>query len=182
MLEETVRDINDMLSEMLSVVDGPLDDATRFSMGPQRIVTYLRAAELQQERVAEWLYEPAFRISVTRRFPLDQGQVLCDAHFLFICWDSVYKVLENLLRNAYGVVTPPEVLKIHRGTLEHYRTARNHLEHLAERFSGEARTDWRGNADSISGSVAGVDRTGHFVFQGSRWDITEHPSAILRTK
>jgi len=97
-LEETAREIGEMLRSM----DGPLPDQVRVEMGVQHIVEYFRAAQLQQSRINEWLYEPERRSVVSTRFPLDQGAALCEAHFLFICWDTIFKSIENLRQNSYA--------------------------------------------------------------------------------
>ena len=169
------------VDEVLHTVDGTLADSVRVSMGLQRIVAYFRAAELQQERVDQWLYDATRRLHGPPNFPLDQAAALCEAHFLFICWDSIYKVVENLRRNIYGFTTPRNVLRLHRSEFDHYRVARDHLEHLPERFPGGQRSDWRGAANEIRGTVAGVRRDGFFVFQGQEWDITDNCTALLGT-
>jgi len=77
------------------------------------------------------------------------------------------------------LVTPRELLRRHRIWLEQYRRARDHLEHLTERFPGQPRTDWRGDANAITGTVAGVRRDGFFVFQREEWNITDTSIAQL---
>lgn len=177
--EVTLEEMVSSIDEILCTVDGTLEDSIRVSMGLQRIVAYFRAAELQQRRVDQWLYDPPRRREGPPRFPLDQGAALCEAHFLFICWDSIHKVVSNLRRNVYGFVTPRNVLRMHRSEFEHYRAARDHLEHLPERFPGGHRSDWRGDANRIGGTVAGVRRDGFFAFQREQWDITENSTALL---
>jgi hypothetical protein len=167
MLEKKVRKIE----QMLSVIDGPLTDAARIEMGLGRIVVYFRAAIAQQRRINRCLYTKKRRLIRPVGFALDQGCALCEAHFLVICWDSIYKVVENLRRNAYGIVTPREVLRRHRETLERFRKARDHMEHLPERFPGQSRSDWKGDANRVTGTVAGVGRAGFLVFQGEEWDV-----------
>jgi hypothetical protein len=79
MLEETVHSIGQMLMSM----DGHLTDQIRMQLGLQRIVAYFRAAERQQSRVDQWLYDPETIRTQRTRFPLDQGAALCETHFLF---------------------------------------------------------------------------------------------------
>ena len=177
MLEETVHNIGQMLMSM----DGHLADQIRMQLGLERIVTYFRAAERQQSRVDQWLYDPEIIRTQRTRFPLDQGAALCETHFFFICWDSINKAMENLRQNCYGLKTPREVLKKYRSTLEKNSRARDHLEHLTERLPGQPRTDWRGDSNSLTGTVAGVRRDGSFVFQGEEWDITEASTHLLRS-
>jgi len=167
--EESVRNIERMLMSM----DGHLADQVRLRFGLERVVEYLYAARMQQRRIDEYLYTPSESPARASRFPTDRGAALCEAHFYFICWDSIYKVIENLRRTCYGLVTPREVLKRHRPSLEKYRHARDHLEHFPERLPGQKRTDWKGDSNSITGSVAGIRRDGMFVFQGEVWDVTQ---------
>jgi hypothetical protein len=169
-----VREIGDILR----TVDGTLEDSLRVEFAVQRVVEYLYAAKRQQKRLDEWLYEPERRAQPTQ-MPLDQGPALCEAHFLFVCWDSIRKTVYHLRQNAYCLVTPREVSRRYRDQLEHYRQARDHLEHLTERYPGKARSDWQGDRNAIRGSVAGIRRTGQFVFQGRQWDVTEATVATL---
>jgi hypothetical protein len=148
-------------------------------MALQRIVTYFRAAERQHDRIGEWLYDVNQTVQAAPKFPLDQGAALCEAHFFFICWDAIGKAASNLRQNAYGLVTPREVLKKHGAQLDSYVDARDHLEHLDERFPGRSRSDWVGDANKITGTQAGVRRDGFFVFQGQEWDISRKALADL---
>jgi hypothetical protein len=176
MLTEQVRAIEQSIMSM----DCDLGDQVRVRTGLERVVEYLYAAEEQQRRIDQWLYDPSKR-NQPSRFPLDSGAALCEAHFFFICWDSIYKVFENLRESRYGFVTPRDVLKRHRAALKSYRTARDHMEHFPERLPGQKRTVWMGDSNSITGSVPGIRRDGIFVFHGQEWDVTERSRELLRT-
>ena len=165
--EESLHEIKRMLMSM----DGRLADQTRVRFGIERIVEYFIAAQVQQRRIAEALHYPNERRERASRFPLDRGAALCEAHFFFICWDSVYKVIDNLSHNCYGLVTPHEVLRRHRSSFSRYRRARDHLEHYPERWPGQKRTDWKGDCDSITGTVGAIRPDGFFVLQGEAWDV-----------
>jgi len=164
--------------DILRSIDGPLTDSLRVELGVWRAVEYLQAARFQQQRVEQWLYGPEPRRRTTT-VPLDQGTALCEAHFLFICWDTIRKTIDHLRQNAYGLVTSRETLRRYGEPLRHYSIARDHLEHLTERYPGRHRSDWEGDSNSISGSVPGIRRTGHFVFQGLEWDVTESSIVLL---
>lgn len=166
------------ISDILSTVDGPLEESLRIQFAVARVVEYLHAAIEQQKRVDKWLYEPARRSSPTR-FPIDQGLALCEAHFLFICWDTIGKTIDHVRDNAYGLVTPRQVWRTHHGVFQRYRQARDHLEHLTERYPGRSRSDWQGDRNHISGSVPGIRRTRQMIFQGQEWDVTEANVALL---
>lgn len=167
------------IDEQLGSMDGTLEDQVRVRSGLSRIIAYFRAADIQQRRIGDWLYEP-LHPSVPPRYPLDEGMALCEAHFYFTCWDSIHKVLQNLQNTVYGFGAPSRALATHGQIFRDYRDARNHLEHLPERYPGRPRTDWRGDMNSISGTVAGIRRDGFFTFQGRQWDVTERSAAQLR--
>jgi hypothetical protein len=82
--------------------------------------------------------------------------------------------------NVYGITAPRFVLKKYRTELAAYQRARNHLEHLPERYPGQTASDWKGDANSITGTVAGIRRDGLFLFQEEEWDVTETSLATLR--
>jgi hypothetical protein len=174
-LEEHVAQIEMILRS----VDGDLADQTRVTLGLQRVISYLRSAERQQCRIGDWLYGANDDPSRASRFPLDEGAALCEAHFFFICWDSIHKVLQNLRSNVYGFTAARTVLKRFRRDLDRYTDARDHLEHLPERFPGGRRGDWIGDANSITGSIAGIRRDGYFVFQGQSWDVSTECIRLL---
>lgn len=179
MVGQLVKEQFATIDEQLCSMDGTLEDQVRVRSGLSRIIAYFRAADIQQRRIGDWLDEPSHR-SVPPRYPLDEGMALCEAHFYFTCWDSIHKVLQNLEDTVYGFEAPSRSLATHDQVFRHYRDARNHLEHLPERYPGRPQTDWRGDMNSISGTVAGIRRDGFFTFQRGQWDVTERSAALLR--
>lgn len=175
--EQQVREIHRRLASMAS----PLTQQVRLEMGLVRIVSYLRAAEKQPRRIADARFAGENGWSMTNILGPNQEQALCEAHFYFICWDSIYKAGENLRNNSYRFVSFRESLKGFEQQLKYYQKARHHLEHFTERWPGQPRTDWEGeDSNSITGTVAGVTRDLIFVFQNDRWDVSTRSLEPLR--
>jgi hypothetical protein len=66
-----------------------------------------------------------------------------EAHFYFICWDCVAKLIDTLCERRNCLEAPRSIRKRHRVTLESYREARDHLEHWTERLPGGLRDQWQ---------------------------------------
>ena len=84
----------------------------RFELGLNRIEIYVRAAQVQVARldtpVAEYLKSVAAEpFTAIPNWP--SGPLIADAHFYFICWDSVAKELFSLRSNSARLLTPRKV-------------------------------------------------------------------------
>ena len=114
---------------------------------------------------------------------ITSGQLVADAHFYFICWDSVANELDSLRSNAAGLTAPREVWRRYRTSLTKYMKARDHLEHYSERLPLGKRSTWMYESDDTIERVAGdpgAVRLGSvFTLNGEEWDVSPKSATIL---
>ena len=119
-------------------------------------------------------------------FPYPSGQLFADAHFYFICWDSVAKALDSLRSNVAVLVTPREVWRRYRTTLANYTRARDHLEHYSERLPLGKRSTWvyesEDSIERVSGDPGAVRLGNVFTLNGEQWDVSLKSAKILKSR
>lgn len=98
-----------------------------------RIRHYYDAAAMQMERMQKNL--DVIR-SQGQGWEIAQPQRYTDAHFYFICWHAIHRDIE-LFREIIPLASPRDTLRRYREQLEHYSTARDHLEHHKDRVKGK---------------------------------------------
>ena len=140
-----------------------LREKVRFQLGLRRIESYVYAAATQVARIDVQMtkYMDSVRAEHTQTMPeYPSGQLFADAHFYFVCWDSVAKELTSLRSNAARLTSPREVWRRNRANLKKYQRARDHLEHYSERLPLGKRSTWAYQSDDrferISGDPGGI--------------------------
>lgn len=94
-------------------------------------------------------------------------------HFYFVCWSTVWRMLE-LIRLDSGLGAPLAVAyRKHRHTAERFDTARDHLKHFDERLPGARKQRGRMTRRPLAkpwdlGNLAGST----FSFGGDGWDVS----------
>src|SRR3954471_10508998 len=79
-----------------------LREKVRFQLGLRRIESYVHAAATQVARIDVQMteYMDSVKAEHTQTMPeYPSGQLFADAHFYFVCWDSVAKELTCLRSN-----------------------------------------------------------------------------------
>lgn len=94
---------------------------------------YYNGAARQMERMQENL--DVIR-SQGQGWEAAQEQRYTDAHFYFICWHAIHREIE-LFREIIPLASPRNTMRLYREQLEHYSTARDHLEHKKDRIKGK---------------------------------------------
>jgi hypothetical protein len=159
----------------------------RFQLGLRWIESYAQAAAVQVARIDAQMtkYLDGVKADNPPAMPeYPSGQLFADAHFYFICWDSVAKALDSLRSNVAGLVTPREVWRRYRTTLANYTRARDHLEHYSERLPLGKRSTWVYESDDsierISGDPGAVRIGNVFTLNGEQWDVSLKSAEILK--
>jgi hypothetical protein len=159
----------------------------RFELSLRRIEAYVRAAQAQAARldtpVAAYLKELAAEPPSIVHWP--SAQLAADAHFYFICWDSVAKELESLRRNPAELSTPRKVWRKYRKSLESYQRARGHLEHYSERLPMGKHSDWthelNDTGETVRGDPGAVRLGALFTLNGEEWDVSLKGAKVLES-
>jgi hypothetical protein len=157
----------------------------RFQLGLRRIENYVHAAEVQVVRVDAQMtkYLDGIKAEPPGMVEYPSGQLVADAHFYFICWDSVAKELGSLRSNAAGLRAPREAWRRYRTSLTKYMKARDHLEHYSERLPLGKRSTWIYQSDDtierISGDPGAVRLGSVFTLNGDQWDVSLESAKIL---
>jgi hypothetical protein len=159
----------------------------RFLLSLRRIEAYVEAAQIQAVRidtlVAAYFKALAKEPPVIVDWP--STQLAADAHFYFICWDSVAKELASLRRNPAKLSTPRRVRRRYRKSLECYQRARDHLEHYSERLPMGKHSHWKHELDDTGETVRGdpgAVRIGHvFTLNDEKWDVSLKGARILES-
>jgi len=184
----------------------------RFELGLDRVEIYVRAAQIQVARldapVAKYIESIAAE-PVTAMPEWPSGPLIADVHFYFICWDAVAKELSSLRSNKAGLLTPRNVWRKYRKSLERYQEARNHLEHYSERLPMGKHSEWRhGRADdpsdrpdqsqdestfyrysysagdqfeTLRGDPGAVRLRALFTINGEDWDVSIESAKVLES-
>jgi hypothetical protein len=179
---------------MLSTVIPNHETNVRFRLALDRLREYTAMAPVQNAQI--WNAQQR-----AQKAPLEadrMGEALrwfrqcrIEAHFYLICWDAVAKSLDTLRNNRAGLKSPRTVWKKsprtvwkrHRETLDHYKLARDHMEHWTERLPGEAADQWSkwtsDGSQFIAGNVGIVRLEQTFQFHDQTWDISPANAALL---
>ena len=159
----------------------------RFELSLRRIEAYVQAAQVQAGRldmpVAAYLKGLTEEPTSMPNWP--SAQLVADAHFYFICWDSVAKELESLLLNPAKLSTPRKVWRKYRKSLEWYQRARDHLEHYSERLPMGKHSHWKHELNDTSETVRGdpgaVRLGAIFTLNGEEWDVSPQGAKVLES-
>ena len=106
----------------------------------RQIETYVRGAEIQQQRIerasrrVDAHFERTGALFQRRSSANPIADMSREIHYYFICWNSVRQHL-LVLRNATGSRTLKLTLRVHQTTFAAYRAMRDHLEHFDDRPS-----------------------------------------------
>jgi hypothetical protein len=104
-------------------------------------------------------------------------QAYIDIHFYFVCWSRVEKMIRLVeRRSGLGVSLPSD----DRAELEHYRQARHHLEHYAERLPGEPRMPQPMSEALQLGSLRIDGEIRQWEYHNEPWDVSARSVQRLR--
>jgi hypothetical protein len=165
---------------------GLLQARMRFELGLRRLEWYVEAAQEQVVRLNAQTakYIEDLKAEPPRIVPWTSAQLLADAHFYFICWDSVAKALDVLRSNPVRLEAPQLVYRIYRTRLEHYQAARDHLEHYDERLPlGGENSTWKHKSgegwEQLSGDPGAVRLGNKFTINCEEWDVSIESAKTL---
>ncbi len=166
----------------------PLPAKVKFQLALRRIEGYVLAAQRQAARLDIPVTEYLKQVAVEEPTSMPEwpgAQLLADAHFYFICWDSVAKDLASLRANPAGLTTPRQVWRKYRKLLERYQTARDHLEHYSERLPLGKHSRWsherNEGTEAVSGDPGAVRLGSIFTINGEEWDLSLEGAKALES-
>jgi hypothetical protein len=160
----------------------------RFQLALRRIEAYVQAAQVQAARLKAPITAYLKEVAVEDPTSMPEwpgAQLAADAHFYFICWDSVAKNLTTLRVNLAGLSTPRKVWRKYREPLERYRSARDHLEHYSERLPMGKHSHWKyeqtEGSEMVRGDPGAVRLGSIFTLNGEEWDVSPAGAAVLES-
>jgi hypothetical protein len=153
--------------------------SVRIRMTLDRLDRYTAMTKLQNERIWEAQRRsqaltmgetPTHESLAESMLWLERSWV--EAHFYFIGWDCVAKLIDTLCDSRNHLEAPRNIRKRHRATLESYREARDHLEHWTERLPGGKRDQWQKSSSqgytTMTGDMGLVRLEGIFTFRDAK--------------
>jgi hypothetical protein len=160
----------------------------RFQLALRRIEAYVQAAQVQAARLETPITAYLEEVAVERPTSMPDwpgAQLAADAHFYFICWDSVAKDLATLRVNPAGLSTPRKVWRKYRQALERYQRARDHLEHYSERLPMGKHSHWKHEqaegSETVRGDPGAVRLGSIFTLNEEEWDVSPAGAKVLES-
>ena len=147
----------------------PDQDAMRVTTAIVQMQMWVDHARVQWDRYQHDMHE-------LRRggqdWPSWFSRARCDAHFYFVCWSHVGKMMQAAVRAAKQPAMIAFWGKVH-AKFDEYDKIRDRLEHFDERLPGGKRVD----ESIVPGELGRLDEK-EFGLGGLTWDIG--PASILR--